>query len=78
MTFNWMSLILVLLDFAKDVGTIAAGYQIGTGHPDRGAIIAAAVVSVGKLAVVFGQNQPKPLPSPVPGAGGKQDSPGGQ
>lgn len=66
-----MSLILVLLDFAKDAGTIGAGYQIASGHPTRGALIAAAVVSLGKIAVVFGQNQPKPASTPTPDTSNK-------
>lgn len=64
MQVNWMSLILVLFDFLKDAGTIFAGVLMASRHPTAGAIVAAAVVSVGKIAVVFGQNQPKPAATP--------------
>ncbi len=60
MKLNWVSLLLVLFDFAKDAGTIWAGYVAGKGDVTKGAVIAAAVVAIGKLAVVIGQNQPPP------------------
>jgi hypothetical protein len=62
MNVNWMSLILVLMNCATDVGNIGAGMLLAKGHAGASAIVASVAITIGKVAVVFGQNQSKPGP----------------